>query len=135
MDMRDPNFSFEANREHKKGLKRFQDERRAVAQAIADRPSKPKWKNSDKNAAEKPLWQIVKRAKDGTITAMKFTGPAKDICGKHGGRRFRLEITDACAIAGHHVEPGCELRDLSANEAFQLHGLRGEIVEEYPDAQ
>ena len=130
----DPNIPLSGIAEARARRNFFIEENRRYQIAVRDpnRKRKAPWKvRGDKPAG--PTWEF-ERDKTGKITLARQLRPMPDTMDTEGqfiGKRFLSVIEgEPCLVGGEHVEHGCKVDSL-AQCAFDIHNVRGRILEEY----
>ena len=135
----DPDFSFLKGADDRRLDKRIReqiaDHRRTQVSATDPRAGqKTPWKVVGRDKPAPPMWRID-RNPDGSpqlIYQVRRNPNGIDVDERFTGRRYKVEITSAVAVAGEHCEPGVQL-DCFADAAFTIHSQTGRILEEYPE--
>lgn len=130
----DMNVPLAAIAAHKREKRRFIEDcrRERVMLENPNTPRKSAWKVEGKDAPPSPAWTF-ERGEDGLVTLARQERPRIDSIdseAKFIGRRYLLEMHDACFVGGELVPAGAKV-DAFADAAFSLNNLRGKIILEY----
>jgi hypothetical protein len=123
--MSDPDFSFAA-------AKKEREVSRRRLEPPPRRKTGPGWKVTGAGEPEPPRWEVV--TEKGGIVIHREVGPQPGGGGfarpEHERSLFRLEVTDACFVAGQLAEVGHIVECGHRTAADLLSSGRGRILEE-----
>jgi hypothetical protein len=104
MNMRDPDFSFEAAAEHRRRRKL------EAPRPTAMKRGEPGWKFTAGDQTDRPRWKAETDTKSGVTTFTELVPPGEGGGGlvdrRHSRSIFRLAITSPCLVASQHAEIG-----------------------------